>query len=848
MRIPRAFPAHCFWLACLVAPSLAAVDGAREPSRQAATRVPNPFAPNPPLASLEHARSLRPQTLPAAPLAGWEADRIIRTAAETNCSDAEVRKRLGGLGPALQKFRQVAGFFLRKDEEGIWISNGDVGLEFLPERSGMALTSFYDLTTGTDALYRRVKRGVPWRLVFLTQGDPARSPRENYGDLDIFHTGTKVVGNALARFVTTGEPVFKTASASFTFQRETVRLTLRWEGVTVPDLQGDFDVTLFVTLKKHSPLVLFRAGVRNRVTNAGLVQVFAPWVRNFGYPHECSTSWSWGCGRGYRFIRDRGSWRGDYPSSRWSMQFLSVGMGPMTMYLANHDPRCRTKQFFLQCGRFFGFGQYVENTGIPGNQYEQEFDVALGPVRGTWYDAAKRYRKWASTQPWCSRGPLRFRAEGIRKAAEVACWIRPGYRIVNELELSYRTPGEIARFRRYEKEREVEMNVRFLGPDRLGIRWYTWYRELFDDHLPDFTPFPEMGEVFARERNRGLVVLPYTQCEVWDTTLKSYAKVKPWRAKRLGGGFLYERYCTHGPVTWTCPVSPVKLRRQVELARLLKSLHASGMYLDSFTARTVDCYDKAHGHPLGIGGWWYVEAQKRILAAIEDAAGRDFVLVPEYFVESYLDYFSLSLSSIWVEPEEVPLVPAVYSGYTQQLGSRGEADDDPVSFRLRTGRILLWGGQLGTWMFSYYLDRAPMRRFMKRCVDLRRALTKYLAYGELLKPPVWRSDMPTVLTTHWKTQNRRQDGKVFDAVEATVFKPPGSNDPSRLLLMVNYDDKPHRVRLGLNDLVARGKQVSVYRIQDDKREEVAAGMSARDELTLDAPAAAPVGYVFQEQP
>ena len=40
----------------------------------------------------------------------------------------------------------------------------------------------------------------------------------------------------------------------------------------------------------------------------------------------------------------------------------------------------------------------------PVTAYRSPGDVVMGPFQGDWFDAARIYRRWAITAPWCAKG------------------------------------------------------------------------------------------------------------------------------------------------------------------------------------------------------------------------------------------------------------------------------------------------------------------------------------------------------------------------------------------------------------------------------------------------------------
>jgi hypothetical protein len=101
-------------------------------------------------------RARRPKTLPDHPLAGWVADRLARDRGP-GVTRADVRRELRG-------FRRRGRFWVRDDATGLWVSNGQVGLSFLPASGGYGVASLYHIASGTECVTEPPKAGPPWRM------------------------------------------------------------------------------------------------------------------------------------------------------------------------------------------------------------------------------------------------------------------------------------------------------------------------------------------------------------------------------------------------------------------------------------------------------------------------------------------------------------------------------------------------------------------------------------------------------------------------------------------------------------------------------------------------------------
>ena len=55
-----------------------------------------------------------------------------------------------------------------------------------------------------------------------------------------------------------------------------------------------------------------------------------------------------------------------------------------------------------------------------GKSLRVDYPIVIAALtKGTWYEAAQRYRDWATRQPWCQRGTLRRRVD----ASDACRWL-----------------------------------------------------------------------------------------------------------------------------------------------------------------------------------------------------------------------------------------------------------------------------------------------------------------------------------------------------------------------------------------------------------------------------------------
>jgi hypothetical protein len=123
-----------------------------------------------------------------------------------------------------------------------------------------------------------------------------------------------------------------------------------------------------------------------------------------------------------------GSWM-DYPSGNVPVQTLSFLLGDAGLQFTALDGGSQAKQFDT-INLDLRITYTCPNAGRPGAANAPDFAVETAAFTGGWWRAAKRYRAWATKQPWTAKGPLaasRFSGRRLDKVQrEVEPLVRSG--------------------------------------------------------------------------------------------------------------------------------------------------------------------------------------------------------------------------------------------------------------------------------------------------------------------------------------------------------------------------------------------------------------------------------------
>ncbi|HOD82046.1 MAG: hypothetical protein BWX88_00784 [Planctomycetes bacterium ADurb.Bin126] len=499
----------------------------------------------------------------------------------------------------------------------------------------------------------------------------------------------------------------------------------------------------------------------------------------------------------------RGVWKDDfqfkgrYPSGWTAMQFLAcydekVGTG---LYVGLLEQQATTKEIRL-LGRaeprdvLLAFAHPAPNPG------ERQFGLGTPPawlrlVRGDWYDAAVMHRRGVrEVADWFPDLPGR---------PDTPAWMR-------ELPAWVCTGGDpaavVERMKGFQK---------WLGVP-VGIHWYSWHRNPFDNDYPHYLPPREGFAQAVRELQRHNVrVMPYINGRLWDTRDKGTEDAEftrtalPAATKDEHGKPFTEVYGSKesdgSPVRLAvmCPHTKLWQEKVKSIVLSLMNEHGvDGVYIDQVAAAApVLCMDASHGHPLG-GGCWWQQGYAKMLSELRAAMPKDKMLTTECNADPYVRWFDGYLTWHWQHDGQVPAFPAVYGGTLQMFGRafRG-GDSQDLAMRMKVGQQLVFGEQIG-WGDAEQIRRQPSAEFFRDVVHLRWQLRRYFYAGQMRRPP--RLDpAPPKVTADWGWSGVWP--VTTDAVQTGAWI---IADKTRLvLLFANVSDNAVNARIKL-DLRAAG--------------------------------------------
>ena len=584
------------------------------------------------------------------------------------------------------------------------LENDHVRMAFEPRHAGLA--SMTDKATGLDHMHRVPAPRALWQVLFTN--------------------GAGKVELASTQYHYASATVTKTGSGA-------QRATFRWTGLPLgaEDGGGSVEVEVEVELPPESGIASWKIRVENKSPTWGLSSVDFPRVNGFLEAGTYDLAGSFGhtetWGSLYRGFTGRLQMR--YPDG-WrgmSTQFLCASRASNSVYMAAHDPRAWLKEFIIEPGNEYCIRTYAENMGVPGSGYQAPYAALLGVYRGDWLAGCKIYRQFAVTTPWTSMGRVSQGKASLRAGRDIGLWMR-------EWNWTKDSAGDYERMIRQVREARDYFGV------PLGFHWYNWQAADFDAKYPHFFPAKAGVDKLARGMvDMGLVVMPYINGRIVDQSNADFPDFVQYAAKGRQGRVFTERYGNHVKQAPMCPYTRFWQDTVVSnVEQLVTRLGVNAVYIDQISAAPPClCFDQSHGHPLGGGSWW-VDGYRQMLKKVRSfarAEGRSVLITSECTAEPFMD----GLDALLVVTERtkcsIPVLPAVYSGYTLYFGSDEGALDklSNEQWAMEMGRDFLWGCQNGWFGFSLFRPGYEQKKaYLRTLAHARIAGGKYLADGELV--------------------------------------------------------------------------------------------------------------------
>ncbi|MBN8219263.1 MAG: hypothetical protein J0L75_21665, partial [Spirochaetes bacterium] len=631
-------------------------------------------------------------SLMVAPVIASEGD---DWAVKTAIDDLEIRRgALNGSDIKASFMAQRANPAPTIQRDAVRLANADVELRFSEAAGGFSCTGIERLSGTKDRfIFPRVDRSPLFQVEFQ------QATGDESAFLDSLSDGEKSA----------------TLSTNARGEREAL---FRFRKLALPDGGGKVDVTARVVLPARGAESRWTLEVNNDSTRWGAWAVRYPILKSVSPPETSDLMLPTGNWGGTLYRKRAVDKSISYPSTDCPIPFVTWTRGGASLYLGAHDPLAWGKTFSVTRDNDFDLQTLAEDMGQPGKARVSPSPVVLSVGPGDWWSSAKRYRAWALAEaPWTRRGPMENSRASLSHFYEVGPWLIFGWRDITNA-------------------RDLLFNAQEAFKSAVGFHWYVWHESSFDYNYPELVPKAGFAEAVRAIDARGNLVMPYINGHLWDESLPSYAAMKPWANKRKNGEVIEESWGTpkHALATM-CPATRAYQDALVDyVGNMVRTSGIRCLYIDQIGAHRPDrCFDAGHGHPLGSGSWW-MEGYRKMLSRIR-AAHPGLALTTENTQEIYMDNMDGFLTWNGTYSEDVPVLPAVYSGYASYFASTSDQKDDLDAFVAAQSRAILWGvqpGWLGIWIFEKPEKQAEKLAHLAGLSRLRVAAGKFLIYGELL--------------------------------------------------------------------------------------------------------------------
>jgi len=554
-------------------------------------------------------------------------------------------------------------------------------------------------------------------------------------------------------------------------------LVYKWSNISLGDERNVLDI---VVQYYSGEFPEWRIQISNRSQKYGIWRVSFPRVSlTASESGELAVPMGWGSL--YKNPTRNGGYVGDYPNGWCTMQFAALCEDGKGLYLAAHDAKAYHKEIVFKpipdsSQLLFEVIHYPEDMGIIGKDFGLPYPIVIKPFDGDWIDASKIYKNWAQEHSiWYPKKPLESSEDVPRWLKENSLWCQTGGDPKDVVP-------NVLKFADY-----------FQVP--IAVHWYSWHQIPFDDHYPEYFP-AKVGfkEAVEKLHQAGVYVMPYINGRLFDSSTDSWKNegAEHFCAISENGERYNEVYGSSVPLSPMCPSTSYWQGKVAEIVeRLVCEFKVDGVYIDQIGAAGAKlCFNPEHPHHLGNGDFWvrgYREMLQKVRQKIR-ACNPHSMLTTEDAAEPYSGLLDAYLMCNQTRGNLIPMYPAVYGGRNLTFGRYIFPDDAKASlpFITKIAQMFIFGAQMG-WIDAWILSYPKEAEYLRTLSQARLKALKYLAYGELVHPPVIEGNMPMIKTEWhlWGTDYQIE----MPAVIGSAWK---ANDGSIGLVFANMSEETQR--------------------------------------------------------
>lgn len=438
------------------------------------------------------------------------------------------------------------------------------------------------------------------------------------------------------------------------------------------------------------------------------------------------------------------------------VQYTSLTKENSTLYYSPEDTGVIYKNFQIHCNEPNNFSMYIaytpENAGIAGFGYKQKNRHNISVIKGDWFDAAKKYRKWGIENKYAP-----FSKGLLEKRKDVPLWWK---------ELCVCTQGWV---RADDITESIIRTKKEFGDIPLLYQVYGLGGYDYDTHYPKFMPFDRKGlENLNKIKEAGVYIMPYTNGRLADKALNENIKNSPdkYLVRSEFGKYYYEPWAKDAGAddNMACIGSDFYKAYLNEVTQMFKAYPFDALYMDQVGGCVgYPCFNESHSHPVG-GGDYFTKTYNKLFRDLKknykEITGKDLIITTECGGDAIEFDGWLRCNENGFKSENNKVRSVIFSGYVPSYGSQGLENDayeydnwecysviNLFATTLTKGYIL---GFEGFWRPPFW-DLPYLSQYAKATVLARVAAKEYFNFGEMVRDIKITSEIPKiqVLWTHF---------------------------------------------------------------------------------------------------
>ncbi len=436
------------------------------------------------------------------------------------------------------------------------------------------------------------------------------------------------------------------------------------------------------------------------------------------------------------------SYDGLYPRG-WGapMQFMAYYNANRGLYFGFHDSTAARKILYVRdenAGVLVESQIDVPDKTLAGNDWSMPGNFEFDLYDGDYYDAAIRYRNWASAHAGYWPDSSAERKSRIKKIGDIGAWT-----------YNYLSDGPMSLMQTL-----IETFADYMGIP-VGVHLYEWNYKDHDDDYPDY--FPERSGMAAMidsvQTSRSVFVMPYINGRLFDTDLAGYpVDGKPYATKAADSSVFTQTFNSN-TFAVMCPTQTHWQDTIIDASKQLTDRIGSyGVYLDQVcAASSIQCMDQSHGHTLGGGDYWrtgYNKMMDRIHSTIP--SGR--FVTSESACDFLADQVEGFLVEGWTTTNQVPAFTIVYGAKNILFGTKtGTSHYGDQQFYGKLARAFTFGfqpGRLSAWLFMNLGTASPEKKmaaqYVRRLGKMRYKLRQFMSHGKMLHSINLKGEIPNI--------------------------------------------------------------------------------------------------------